>query len=82
MNGSIYDELENLKTTCCRKLCKTEQMDDKEFDEYTAEHCEECPIYDLTGFYQKTLEEQKNAALKKIDQVVREVIEKEIVFPE
>lgn len=52
-------ELEEIRTRCCRKLCKTEQMNEQEFEDYTSENCEDCPIGDLQQYYEKQIEELK-----------------------
>ena len=52
-------ELEEIFTRCCRKLCKTDTMNEIEFDDYTNENCEDCPIGDLSQYYEKIIEEQR-----------------------
>ena len=48
---------EILLTKCCRKLCKTEEMNDDEYEKHTEEHCKDCPIFDLVKYYEMELEE-------------------------
>ena len=59
-------EHEILFGDCCRKLCKTDKMDEYEFEEYTAEHCEDCPIGELEKYHERKLEEFKGDLFVKI----------------
>ena len=56
---------EEIRINCCRKLCKTENMTEDEFDDYTAEHCEDCPIGDLEDYWLQQIKEAVNNILKK-----------------
>lgn len=51
-------ELEKILTKCCRRFCKTDQMNDDEFERHTSTACNDCPIYDLQEYYEKKAREQ------------------------
>ena len=69
-------EKEEILTKCCRKFCKTDKMDDDEFERYTGTVCNDCPIYELEDYHERELEEQHT--VEKAIKILRDAGWKEI----
>ena len=62
---------DKLYAACCHHFCMTDQMTAEEFDDYTSEHCEDCPLGDLAQYYEEKLED-KQQLLKSIKHQIEE----------
>lgn len=51
------NDIEKIMTKCCRRFCKTDQMNDEEFDNHGATVCTDCPLYDLRDYYENRFSE-------------------------
>ena len=69
----MENEHEELWTACCRKLCKTDKMSETEFDDFTEEHCEDCPIGDLEEYYMRQCMAYRDEIIKKIKDIKPEL---------
>ena len=74
---------DKLYAACCHHFCKTDKMTAEGFDDYSSEHCEDCPLGDLTQYYEDkiaakeyTFDNAKTAAIVKKTTEIGQVIER------
>ena len=66
-------DIEEIYSRCCRKLCKTDKMNDEEFDDYTSANCEDCPIGDFEQYFNMKMEAYRMKVLSEVAKALNSI---------